>query len=193
MQINSILKITEKFQTNSEFKVIVLISRHEVYNILHLWWHFLETATSWGGLATSEIYCNVLITELYQKSCLQFFDDFAVKVNKKCNLIKRRWWLHAHLTKKSVGLLYYTVQGNMVSTLWLISDLFSQEIWWNKSEVLIIKSKITDQWKAGQKVNSLSGIMSDLHDLTIQVVHCSKIIIIQIVLKSLNYKHFDVK
>lgn len=89
----------------------MLISRHEVYNILHLWWHFLETATSWGGLATSEIYCNVLITELYQKSCLQFFDDFAVKVNKKCNLIKRRWWLHAHLTKKSVGLLYYTVQG----------------------------------------------------------------------------------
>lgn len=34
--------------------------------------------------------------------------------------------------------------------------------------------------------------MSDLHDLTIQVVHC-KIIIIQIVLISLNYKHFDVK
>lgn len=100
MQINSILKITKKFQTNSEFKVNGLISCHEVYNILHLWWHFLETATSWGGLATSGIYCNVLITELYQKSWLQFFDDFAVKVNKKCNLIKRRWWLHAHFTKK---------------------------------------------------------------------------------------------
>lgn len=133
----------------------MLISCHEVYNILHLWWHFLETATSWGGLATSEIYCNVFITELCQKSWLQFFDDFAVKVNKKCNLIKRRWWLHAYLTQKSVGLLYYTVQGNMVSTLWLISDLFSQGIWWNKSEVLIIKSKITDHWKAGQKVNSV--------------------------------------
>lgn len=126
-----------------------------MYNILHLWWHFLETATSWGGLATSGIYCNVLITELYQKSWLQFFDDFAVKVNKKCNLIKRRWWLHAHFTKKSVGLLYYTVHGNMVSTLWLISDLFSQGIWWNKSEVLNNKSKITDHWKAGQKVNSV--------------------------------------
>lgn len=143
-------------------------------NIRNLLQRVYNRTLSWNHV------CNFLMT-------LQW------KLTQKCNLIKRRWWLHAHLTQKSVGLLYYTVQGNMVSTLWLISDLFSQGIWWNKSEVLIIKSKITDQWKAGQKVNSLSGIMSDLHDLTIQVVHCSKIIIIQIVLKSLNYKHFDVK
>lgn len=36
MQINSILKIIEKFQINFEFKVIVLISCYEVYNILYL-------------------------------------------------------------------------------------------------------------------------------------------------------------
>lgn len=36
MQINSILKIIEKFQINFEFKVNGLISCYEVYNILYL-------------------------------------------------------------------------------------------------------------------------------------------------------------
>lgn len=154
MQINSILKITEKFQTNSEFKVIADKLPWSVQ-------YFTFMMTFLGNSNKLRRFSNIrnLLQRAYNRTLSEvmfaIFWYFAVKVNKKCNLIKRRWWLHAYLTQKSVGLLYYTVQGNMVSTLWLISDLFSQGIWWNKSEVLIIKSKITDHWKAGQKVNSV--------------------------------------
>lgn len=93
MQINSILNITEaeKFQTKSEFKVIVLINVMQC-TMLRIHMYMMIFHRPRNKLKRFSNSKNVS-HRVYNNTLSEILMTLQWKV-KTCNLIKRHWWLH---------------------------------------------------------------------------------------------------